>query len=98
MCDTFRERDGLPVARSSVIVPALPSRRAVRGGRMACSSRWSGAVVIAAVGFLSTAGAQVDLVNRSFENGADPGEMMVVQPGSTTIEGWTVVGKSVWYV
>ena len=65
---------------------------------MACSSRWSGAVVIAAVSFLSTAGGQGDLVNRSFENGADPGEMTVVQPGSTTIDGWTVVGKSVWYV
>jgi choice-of-anchor C domain-containing protein len=42
--------------------------------------------------------AQETLVNRSFENGTDPGDAAVLPPGSKAIEGWTVVDGNVSYV
>ena len=66
---------------------------------MGFSSRWSGAVLISSVSFLLTvAVAQADLINRSFETGPDPGEVMALPPGSTAIDGWTVVGSNISYV
>ena len=66
---------------------------------MGFSSRWSGAVLISSVSFLLTvAVAQADLINRSFEIGADPGEMIALPPESKAIDGWTVVGSNIWYV
>lgn len=66
------------------------------------ASRWSGAVLISLVSFSLTAGlaqdAQELIVNRSFENGPDPGEVTVLSPGSAAINGWTVVGGNVSYV
>lgn len=63
------------------------------------SSRWSGAVLISSVSFLLTvAVAQADLINRSFENGTDPGEVTTLPPESTAIDAWTVVGSNIWYV
>ena len=65
---------------------------------MGCA-RWSGAVVILSVGLFSSVGlAQGLLLNRSFETGMDPGEAMVLPPGSAAIEGWTVIGGNVSYV
>ena len=62
--------------------------------------RWSGAVLILSVSFLLTVGLAQDglLLNRSFETGMDPGEAKVLPPGSTAIEGWTVVGGNISYV
>jgi choice-of-anchor C domain-containing protein len=66
---------------------------------MGFSSRWSGAVTISSVSFLLTvAVAQADLINRSFEIGTDPGEVLTLPPKSTAIDGWTVVGSSILYV
>ena len=66
---------------------------------MGRSIRWPGAVLISSVSFLLTVGlAQAVLVNGGFENGTDPGEAMVLPPGSTAISGWTVVGGNVSYV
>src|SRR5262245_30677266 len=64
---------------------------------MACA-RWSGAVLILSVSFLTAGLAQGFLVNRSFETGMDPGEATVLTPGSKAIEGWTVVGGNISYV
>ena len=62
-------------------------------------SRWSGAMLISSVSFLLTvAVAQADLINRSFEMGTDPGEVMTLPPKSTAIDGWTVVGSNISYV
>jgi choice-of-anchor C domain-containing protein len=62
-------------------------------------AKWLGAVVILSAGVLVTSGlAQGFLANRSFENGADPGEAMVLTPGSKAIEGWSVVGGNISYV
>jgi choice-of-anchor C domain-containing protein len=66
---------------------------------MGFSGRWAGAVLISSVSVLLTvAVAQAGLVNRSFEIGPDPGEVMSLPPESTTIDGWTVVGSNIWYV
>jgi choice-of-anchor C domain-containing protein len=65
---------------------------------MRCAKRAS-AVLILSVSFLVAVGlAQGFLVNRSFETGMDPGEAMVLRPGSAAIEGWTVVGENISYV
>jgi choice-of-anchor C domain-containing protein len=64
-----------------------------------CSSRWSATVLISSVSFFLAVGlAQTELMNGSFENGTNPGEAMVLPPGSTAIDGWTVVGGNVSYV
>jgi choice-of-anchor C domain-containing protein len=56
-------------------------------------------VLLGSVCFALTAGfAQEVPVNRSFEEGEDPGEMTVLSPGSKAIVGWTVVGGNVSYV
>ena len=61
--------------------------------------RWWGAVLISSVSFLSTvAVAQRDLVNRSFEIGTDPGDVMALPPDSKAIDAWTVVGSNISYV
>ncbi len=66
---------------------------------MGCFSRWSGAIVISSVSlFLAAVFAQVALMNGSFENGPDPGPAMVLPPGSTAIEGWSVVRGNISYV
>jgi choice-of-anchor C domain-containing protein len=70
---------------------------------MGRSSKWSGAVVISSVSFLLTVGLaqteiQTVIINRSFENGTDPGDAMVLPPGSTVIDGWTVVEGKISYV
>jgi choice-of-anchor C domain-containing protein len=63
------------------------------------SSRWSAAVLISSVSFCLAIGlAQTGLMNGSFENGTNPGDAMVLPPGSTAIDGWTVVGGNVSYV
>ena len=65
---------------------------------MGCA-RWSGAVLILSVSFFLGVGlAQGVLINRSFETGRDPGEAMVLPPGSAAIDGWTVVGGNISYV
>ena len=66
---------------------------------MGSSRSWLGAVLILSVSVVSTAVVgQAVLANRSFEGGTDPGEAMVLAPGSTAIEGWTVVGGNISYV
>lgn len=65
---------------------------------MGLSSRWSGGVLISSVTFLLTVAVAQDLVNRSFEIGMDPGEVLTLPPKSTAIDGWTVVGSNIWYV
>jgi choice-of-anchor C domain-containing protein len=66
---------------------------------MQWSSRWLANMLMPAVSIVWSAGAvQSELINRSFESGSDPGEMSVLSPGSTAIEGWTIVGGDVWYV
>jgi choice-of-anchor C domain-containing protein len=61
--------------------------------------KWSGAVLILSVSFFfSVAVGQGFLINPSFETGMDPGEAMVLSPGSKAIEGWSVVGGSISYV
>jgi len=63
------------------------------------SSRWWGAVVISSVSLFLAAGfAQAALMNGSFENGPDPGPAMVLPPGSTVIDGWSVVRGNISYV
>lgn len=42
--------------------------------------------------------AQALITNRGYESGKDPGEAMVVAPGSKVIEGWTVVDGDISYV
>jgi choice-of-anchor C domain-containing protein len=56
------------------------------------------AVLILSVSFLTVGVAQGFLVNRSFETGMDPGQAMVLSPGSKAIEGWSVVGGNISYV
>jgi choice-of-anchor C domain-containing protein len=66
---------------------------------MRSSSKWFGAILISCVSFLVTVGvAQAVMVNRSFENGPEPGDAMALPPGSKAIEGWTIVDGSVSYV
>jgi choice-of-anchor C domain-containing protein len=61
--------------------------------------RLSGAVLILSVSFsLTVALAQGLLLNRSFESGKDPGDAMVLPPGSAAIEGWTVIEGNISYV
>jgi len=56
-------------------------------------------VLILSVSFFLAVGlAQGVLINRSFETGRDPGEAMVLPPGSAAIDGWTVVGGNISYV
>src|SRR5262245_54856349 len=38
------------------------------------------------------------LVNRSFEMGPDPGQLMLLAPGNADLKGWTIVGGNVSYV
>jgi choice-of-anchor C domain-containing protein len=67
---------------------------------MTSPGRWKGAASILLVSFLVAGGGaqSADLVNRSFENGTDPGEVAVLKPGSAAIDGWTVGGTGAWYV
>jgi choice-of-anchor C domain-containing protein len=65
---------------------------------MARPFRWIGAVLTSAVLCTTATAQQTDLINRSFENGTDPGDMTTLAPGSTAIASWTIVGGSVWYV
>ena len=59
----------------------------------------SGIVLVAAIGCLfSVALAQPLITNRGYESGKEPGEAMVVAPGSKVIDGWTVVDGDVAYV
>ena len=56
-------------------------------------------MLISSVSFFLAVGlAQTELRNGSFENGTNPGEATVLPPGSTAIDGWTVVGGNVSYV
>ena len=50
-------------------------------------------VIMATVGH-----AQAVLNNRSFETGSAPGAASILAPGSTAIEGWTVVDGNISYV
>src|SRR5687767_9374666 len=64
-------------------------------------SRWWGALLISSVSLSLTAGLAQEaelIVNRSFENGPDPGEVKVLSAGSRDIDGWSVVGGNVSYV
>jgi choice-of-anchor C domain-containing protein len=65
---------------------------------MSHSGKWSGAMLISSVCLLTVGLAQSGLVNRSFENGAEPGEFTVLPSGSKAIDGWTVAGGNIWYV
>jgi choice-of-anchor C domain-containing protein len=42
--------------------------------------------------------AQPLITNRGYESGKEPGEAMVVAPGSNVIEGWTVFDGDISYV
>jgi choice-of-anchor C domain-containing protein len=42
--------------------------------------------------------AQPLMKNRGFESGSEPGDAAVLAPGSTSIEGWTVVDGAISYV
>jgi choice-of-anchor C domain-containing protein len=64
---------------------------------MGCSKSW-GAVLILLVSVLAVGLAQGFLSNHSFEVGTDPGEVVVLAPGSKDIDGWSVVGGNVLYV
>lgn len=63
-------------------------------------SDWSrAAVLLSFIAFISTAAyAQAVLNNRSFETGTAPGAASILAPGSTAIEGWTVIDGNVSYV
>ncbi len=77
----------------------MPWRASCEEEGVGYSSRWSGAVVISSVSvFLAAGFAQTALMNGSFENGPDPGQAMVLPPGSTAIDGWSVVGGNISYV
>jgi choice-of-anchor C domain-containing protein len=66
---------------------------------MTVSIKRSGFVLAAMIGCLfSVALAQPLITNRSFESGTDPRDAAVLAPGSTAIEGWTVVDADVSYV
>ena len=65
---------------------------------MGYSSKWLGAVVISSVCALAVGFAQAALLNGSFENGPDPGQAMVLPPGSTAIDSWSVVRGNISYV
>ena len=57
------------------------------------------AVLLSFIALISTAAyAQVVLNNRSFETGTAPGAASILAPGSTAIEGWTVIDGNVSYV
>jgi choice-of-anchor C domain-containing protein len=59
----------------------------------------SGLVLAAIVGCLfSVTLAQALITNRGFESGAEPGDAMVVAPGSKAVTGWTVVDADISYV
>ena len=42
--------------------------------------------------------AQPLITNRGYESGKEPGEAMIVAPGSAVIEGWTVVDGDISYI
>jgi choice-of-anchor C domain-containing protein len=57
------------------------------------------AVLLSFIALISTAAyAQAVLNNRSFETGTAPGAASILAPGSTAIEGWTVIDGNVSYV
>jgi choice-of-anchor C domain-containing protein len=59
----------------------------------------SGIVLVATIGCLfSVALAQPLITNRGYESGKEPGDAMVVAPGSNVIDGWTVVDGEISYV
>jgi len=64
------------------------------------SRTWSRAALISSLTvIMSTAGhAQAVLNNRSFETGTAPGAASILAPGSTAIEGWTVIEGNISYV
>jgi choice-of-anchor C domain-containing protein len=66
---------------------------------MSVSIQRSGVVLAAMIGCLVTvAFAQPLVTNRSFESGTEPGDAMVLPPGSKAIDGWTVVDADISYV
>ena len=57
------------------------------------------AVMTSLTVIISTVGhAQTVLNNRSFETGSAPGAASILAPGSTAIEGWTVIDGNISYV
>jgi choice-of-anchor C domain-containing protein len=65
---------------------------------MSISIKRSALVLVAMIGGFSIALAQSLITNRGFESGTDPREAAVLAPGSTAIEGWTVVDADISYV
>jgi choice-of-anchor C domain-containing protein len=62
-------------------------------------NKWSRALLISALSIIPAVGlAQAVLNNRSFETGTAPGAAANLPPGSTAIEGWTVVDGNISYV
>ena len=68
-------------------------------GAMSVSIKRSGIVLVAMIGCLfSVALAQPLITNRSFESGTDPGDTLVLAPGSKGLDGWAVVDGDISYV
>jgi choice-of-anchor C domain-containing protein len=69
---------------------------------MSVSIERSGAVLAALVAIfgclVAVTVAQPLATNRSFESGPDPGDAMVLSPGSKAVDGWTVADSDVSYV
>ena len=66
---------------------------------MSVSIKRLGIVLITTLGCLfSVVLAQPLITNRGYESGKEPGDAMVVAPGSNVIDGWTVVDGDVSYV
>jgi choice-of-anchor C domain-containing protein len=65
---------------------------------MSDAKRWAAVLILTVSVFVTAGVAQGLLTNRSFETGTDPGDAMVLAPGSKAIEGWTVVGGNISYV
>ena len=66
---------------------------------MRVSIKRPGIVLAAMISCLFTvAMAQSLIKNRSFETGAEPGDAMVLAPGSKAVDGWTVVDADISYV
>ena len=66
---------------------------------MSVSIKRSAIVSMTTIGCLfSVVFAQALITNRGYESGKEPGDAMVVAPGSKVIDGWTVVDGDVSYV
>jgi choice-of-anchor C domain-containing protein len=97
----------LPTVTAAVIVPLAVSFLLFvfgghTGGAMSVSIERSGVVLAALAAIFgclaAVAVAQPLVTNRSFESGTDPGDAMVLSPGSRAVDGWTVADGDVSYV